>query len=81
MRRFRDGHRETWWAAELVFGPYGPDNAVRVVAATTDPATLPPLTTWYLATNLPHPAVPGAADSPVPPADLAEVVRLYGLRN
>ena len=81
VRRFRDGHRETWWAAELVFGPYGPDNAVRVVAATTDPATLPPLTTWYLATNLPHPAVPGAADSPVPPADLAEVVRLYGLRN
>jgi DDE superfamily endonuclease len=81
VRRFRDGHRETWWAAELTFGPYGPDEPVRVVAATTDPATLPRLTTWYLATNLPDPAAPGAADSPIPPADLAEVVRLYGLRN
>jgi SRSO17 transposase len=81
VRRFRDGHEETWWAAELTFGPYGPDKAVRVVAATTDPATLPPLTTWYLATNLPRPGAPHAADAPFAPADLAEVVRLYGLRN
>jgi SRSO17 transposase len=81
VRRFRDGHRETWWVAELSFGPYGPDKAVRVVAATTDPATLPPLTTWYLATNLARPGAPHAADAPFAPADLAEVVRLYGLRN
>src|SRR5215207_4476463 len=81
VRRFRDGHEETWWAAELTFGPYGPDKPVRVVAATTDPATLPPLTTWYLATNLPRPGSPHAADAPFAPADLAEVVRLYGLRN
>ena len=45
VRRFRDGREETWWAAELTYGPYGPDKPVRVVAASTDPATLPPLTT------------------------------------
>ena len=49
--------------------------------ATTDPATLPPLTTWYLATNLPHPDAPHADEAPFAPADLAEIVRLYGLRN
>jgi hypothetical protein len=81
VRRFRDGHQETWWAADLCYGPYGPDRARRVVAATTDPATLPPLTTWYLATNLPQPDAPRADESPFVPADLAEIVRLYGLRN
>jgi hypothetical protein len=81
VRRFRDGHEETWWAADLRYGPYGPDKARRVVAATTDPATLPPLTTWYLATNLPHPDAPHADGAPFAPADLAEIVRLYGLRN
>ncbi|MEU9191472.1 hypothetical protein AB0D14_44830 [Streptomyces sp. NPDC048484] len=34
----------------------------------------------YLATNLPHPDAPHAATGPHPPADLAEIVRLYGLR-
>jgi SRSO17 transposase len=81
VRRFRDGHEETWWAADLRYGPYGPDKPVRVVVATTDPATLPPLTTWYLATNLPRPGAPFADDMPFAPADLAEIVRLYGLRN
>ena len=81
VRRFRDGHEETWWAADLRYGPYGPDKARRVVVATTDPATLPPLTTWYLATNLPHPDVPHADEAQLAPADLAEIVRLYGLRN
>jgi len=68
-RRFRDGHTEGWWALEVEAGPYGPARGLRAVVATTDPATLPDHTTWYLATNLP----PGDAD-------LAEVVRLYGLR-
>lgn len=81
VRRFRDGHAETWWAAELTFGPYGPDRPRRVVVATTDPAALPPLTTWYLATNLPRPGAPHADEAAFAPADLAEIVRLYGLRN
>ena len=44
-RRFRDGHAETWWALDLVFAGDGPDRSVRLVVATTDPATLPPLST------------------------------------
>jgi hypothetical protein len=80
-RRFRDGHAETWWAADLCFGPYGPDQALRGVVTTTDPARLPPLTTWYLVTNLARPGSPRAGEAPFPPADLAEIVRLYGLRN
>jgi len=80
-RRFRDGHTQTWWAADaaLPAAGWGPDRRIRLVVATTDPATLPKLTTWYLLTNLPHPR--GLARSAFPPADLAEIVRLYGLRN
>jgi hypothetical protein len=80
-REFRDGHRETWWAAGLTLAGYGPDKSTRLVAATTDPATLPDASSWYLATNLPRPGSPRADGWPVSPADLAEVVRLYGLRN
>lgn len=81
VRRFRDGHEETWWAADLSFGGYGPERSVCLVVATTDPTTLPTLSTWYLATNLPRPGSSPAGESEVAPADLAEVVRLYGLRN
>ena len=70
IRHHRDGPSETWWALEGVAGPYGPDRSRRLVIATTDPATLPETATWYLATTLPLPA-----------ADLAAIVRLYGLRN
>lgn len=80
-RRFRDGHQETWWAAELRLAGWGPDQPTRLVAATTNPATLPSASTWYLETNLPRPDSPQAARTPLAPADLAEVVRLYGLRN
>ena len=86
-RRFRDGHTETWWAVDLELAGYGPRGYTRLVAATTDPATLPAASTWYVATNLPHPQIAPAAESaPVAesalaPADLAEVVRLYGLRQ
>jgi hypothetical protein len=69
-RGFRDGHADTWWALEGVAGPYGPQRARRLVIATTDPATLPETATWYLETTLPLAAAP-----------LAEIVRLYGLRN
>ncbi len=80
VRRFRDGHRETWWAADVTLAHEGPDQSTRLVVATTDPAALPAASTWYLTTNLPRPGSPRAAESPLPPADLAEVVRLYGLR-
>jgi DDE superfamily endonuclease len=81
-RRFRDGHTETWWAADasLPAAGWGPSRRIRLVVATTDPATLPKLTTWYLVTNLPHPERRRARPA-FAPADLAEVVRLYSLRN
>ena len=79
-RTFRDGHTETWWALEIVAGPYGPAKPTRAVVATTDPTTLPALSTWYLVTNLPAPNAP-ERETTHPTADLAEIVRLYGLRN
>jgi hypothetical protein len=81
-RRFRDGHTQTWWAADasLPAAGWGPDRRLRLVVATTDPATLPKLTTWYLITNLPRPAG-RRRPAALAPADLAEVVRLYSLRN
>jgi DDE superfamily endonuclease len=83
-RRFRDGHTETWWAADasLPAAGWGPGRRIRLVVATTDPARLPKLSTWYLATNLPRPGGRRAsAAAAFAPAGLAEVVRLYGLRN
>ena len=81
-RRFRDGHTETWWAADasLPAAGWGPSRRLRLVVATTDPATLPKLTTWYLITNLPQPERRRTRPA-LAPADLAEVVRLYSLRN
>jgi hypothetical protein len=81
VRRFRDGRTATWWAADAVLGGWGPYRRIRLVVATTDPARLPERTTWYVITNLPRPGSPRVADSPHPAADLAEIVRLYGLRN
>lgn len=80
-RTFRDGSTQDWWAVEIVAGPYGPGKTERAVVATTDPATLPDLTTWYLVTNLPAPADREETASSFPPADLEEIVRLYGLRT
>ncbi len=79
-RTFRDGQTETWWALEVVAGPYGPTKPTRAVVATTNPATLPASSTWYLVSNLPAPQ-PQPQEPLHPAADLAEVVRLYGLRN
>jgi DDE superfamily endonuclease len=76
QRRFRDGHTETWWAADAQLGGWGPDRRLRLVVATTDPGKLPGMSTWYLLTNLARPATRRAQH-----ANLAEVVRLYGLRN
>ena len=80
-RAFRDGHTETWWAADATLGWWGPDGARRLVVATADPGTLPGKATWYLVTNLPRPGGPQTAGSPHPPADLAEIVRIYGIRH
>jgi hypothetical protein len=80
-RRFRDGHTERWWAADATLAGWGPDRPTRLVVATTDPAQLSELTSWYLTTDLPCPGGPRAADAPHPAADLAEIVRLYGLRT
>ena len=55
-RTFRDGHAETWWAADATLGWWGPDGARRLVVATADPATLPDKATWYLVTGRPAPA-------------------------
>src|SRR5512132_1885958 len=76
QRRFRDGHSETWWAADAQLGGWGPDRRLRLVVASTDPARLPGHSSWYLLTNLPRPATRRAQQ-----ADLADIVRLYGLRN
>lgn len=70
VRRFRDGHAERWWAAELTLFRYGPDQPLRAVCVTTDRRTLPELSTRYLTTNL-----------TTAQASLPEVARLYGLRN
>src|SRR6266480_4518432 len=80
-RTFRDGHAETWWAADARLGWWGPDGARRLVAVTADPAALPDKATWYLVTNLPRPGGPREADSPHPAAGLAEIVRIYAIRN
>jgi hypothetical protein len=81
IRRFRDGHTETWWAGDARLGSWGPDQPVRLVVASTDPGRLPERSTWYVVTNRPHPDSPQASDSPLPAADLTEIVRCYGLRN
>jgi hypothetical protein len=80
-RAFRDGHTATWWAADAQLGWWGPDGAIRLVVATTDPATLPTTSTWYLATDLPRPGSPREERSRHPAADLTEIVRIYGLRH
>ena len=80
-RTFRDGHAETWWAADATLGGWGPDGVRRLVVATADPGTLPDKATWYLVTNLPRPGGPREEGSAWPAARLAEIVRLYGIRN
>jgi len=80
-RTFRDGHTETWYAADAALGGRGPDGARRLVVATADPGTLPAKATWYLVTNLPRPGGPREKDNPHPAAGLAEIVRIYAIRN
>jgi SRSO17 transposase len=79
-RTFRDGSTQDWWALEIVAGPCGPDKTERAIVASTDPLTLPDVTTWYLVTNLPAPSESPEREAPFAPASLEEVLRLYGLR-
>ncbi len=79
-RTFRDGSSQDWWVVEIMAGPYGPDKTERAIVATTDPESLPDLSTWYLVTNLPAPSERLGSEPPFPPASLEEVIRLYGLR-
>jgi hypothetical protein len=77
-RRHRDGHTDTWWAVELTLGRYGPTRRHRMIVASSDPVTLPPTSTWYLVTDLPRRA---RKNCPLPPAEVAGIVGLYGLRG
>ena len=62
--------------------PFGVEKQRRLVVATTDPAELPDLSTWYLVSNLPAPGTKRAREeSKLSAADIAEVVRLYSLRS
>lgn len=70
VRRFRDGHTQRWWVAELALFKYRPEGPIRAICATTDRRVLPDLNTWYLTTTLSQEQAP-----------LSEVVRLYALRN
>jgi hypothetical protein len=79
-RTFRDGSTQDWWVVEIVAGPYGPEKKERAIVATTDPETLPDLSTWYLVTNLPAPTKHLGSEPLFPPASLEEVIRPYGLR-
>jgi hypothetical protein len=53
----------------------------RLVVASTDPTMLPSRTSWYLETNLPAPGSRRADHVDLEAATVAEVVRLYALRN
>lgn len=79
-RTFRDGSSQDWWVLELDIRPFGPEKRERVIVATTDPATLPELTTLYLITNLPAPGSQRAQEGELAAASREEVLRLYGLR-
>jgi hypothetical protein len=78
-RTFRDGHAETWWAADA--GLVGTGRLDPPGGGHRRSGNLPDKATWYLATSLPRPGGPHEEDSDHPAADLAEVVRIYGIRH
>jgi hypothetical protein len=80
-RTFRHQDSQQWWVLEIVAGPYGPDQAERAVIATTDPGTLPDLTTWYLVVSLPASLLEQERSQTLSSTALEEVIRLYGLRQ
>jgi hypothetical protein len=87
-RRFRDGHSETWWAADAQLGGWGPERRLRLVVVTADPARLPGHSSWYLltqpapASKLPRPAgQPGRGGAAVRPAQLGRAGLQAGQRR
>ena len=81
-RAFRDGHTETWWAADATLGWWGPDGAhaawwrpppTRAPCRARPPGTWPP--------TCPAPAARARQAAPHPAADLAEIARIYGIRH
>jgi SRSO17 transposase len=59
------------YVAELALPPsYGPDRPVRLIAASEDPATLTPESTWYMTTSI-----------PLAEASAAQVYARYRLRD
>ena len=80
-RAFRDGRTETWFAADASLGWWGRTAPGAWWWPPPTRAPCPRKATWYLVTNLPRPGGPREADSPHPAADLAEVVRIYGIRH
>jgi hypothetical protein len=66
-RAFRDGHAETWHAADAALGWWG---RAAPGAWWWPPPTgcLPAKATWYLVTNLPRPGGPREDSSPHPAA-------------
>jgi hypothetical protein len=63
-------------AGQLIERAIGEGIPFRAVVATTDPQSLPDLSTWYLVSNLPAPSERSLAEAPLPPACLQEVIRL-----
>jgi hypothetical protein len=47
-RTFRDGHAETWYAADATLGWWGPDGFTHLVVATADPGW------WQAWSKVPH---------------------------
>src|SRR5918996_1596654 len=46
QRRFRDGHTETWWAADATLGGWGPDRRFRGGGGTNHPPPPPGHSSW-----------------------------------
>ena len=81
-RTFRDGHAQTWWAADASLGWWGPDGAPAPGGGHRRPGY--PAGQGDLVPG--HQTCPGPAGHVKPtartrPLSLAEIVRLYGIRH
>ena len=82
VRTFRDGHAETWWAADATLGGWGPGRRPapgRGHRRSGHLAGQGPPGTW--SPTCPGPAARARRAARIPAAGLAEIVRLYAIRN